>query len=50
LGDKDEAFAWLEKACQERSGSVRYLKVEPRLEPLRSDPCYGDLMRRVGLD
>lgn len=49
LRDLDQAFAWLEKACAERSGSVRYLKVEPRLDPLRDDPRFDDLMRRVGL-
>jgi TolB-like protein/DNA-binding winged helix-turn-helix (wHTH) protein/Tfp pilus assembly protein PilF len=49
LGDKDQAFAWLEKAYAERSGSVRYLKVERRLDPLRSDSRYRDLLRRLGL-
>ena len=49
LGDKDEAFRWLEKAVAERSGSVRYLKIEPRLDPLRSDPRFEALLRQVGL-
>lgn len=49
LGDKDEAFRWLEKAVAERSGSVRYLKIEPRLDPLRADPRFQALLRRVGL-
>ncbi len=49
LGDKDAAFRWLERAYQERSGSIRYLKMERRLDRLRSDPRYADLMRRVGL-
>ena len=49
LGDKDKAFEWLEHAYRDRSGSVRYLKIEPRLDPLRSDPRFADLMRRVGL-
>jgi TolB-like protein/Tfp pilus assembly protein PilF len=49
LGERDAAFAALEGAFTERSGSIRYLKIEPRLDSLRSDPRYADLMRRVGL-
>src|SRR5258705_6254286 len=50
LGDKDQAFAWLEKACQERSNYVAYLKVFPIVDPLRSDPRFDELLRRTGLD
>lgn len=49
MGEKDDAFLWLNKAVTERSGSVRYLKIEPRLDPLRSDPRFDGLLRRVGL-
>jgi TolB-like protein/Tfp pilus assembly protein PilF len=49
LGDKDEAFAWLEKAYAERRGRLASLQVEPMLEPLRTDPRFSDLARRVGL-
>jgi TolB-like protein/Flp pilus assembly protein TadD len=49
LGDKDRAFEWLEKAFQEKSNYVAYLKVFPIADPLRSDPRYADLLRRVGL-
>jgi TolB-like protein/DNA-binding winged helix-turn-helix (wHTH) protein/Flp pilus assembly protein TadD len=49
LGDKDQAFVWLEKAFQERSNFMAYLKVFPIVDPLRSDPRFGDLVRRVGL-
>src|SRR5688572_26910650 len=49
LGDKDKAFEWLEKAYQERSNYVAYLKVFPIADPLRSDARYADLLRRVGL-
>lgn len=49
LGDKDEAFAWLEKAYQERYDRMVWLNVDPLLEPLRSDPRFTDLVRRVGL-
>jgi len=49
LGQKDQAFDWLQKAYEERSDWLRYLKVDPRLDPLRSDPRFADLVRRVGL-
>jgi TolB-like protein/tetratricopeptide (TPR) repeat protein len=50
LNDKQNAIKWIEKACDERSGSVRYLKMEPRLSNLRDDPRYAILMRKVGLE
>lgn len=49
LGDKLAALDWLERAVSTRSGSVRYLRVEPRLDALRDDPRYHALMRKVGL-
>ncbi|HEU4712135.1 MAG TPA: tetratricopeptide repeat protein [Pyrinomonadaceae bacterium] len=49
LGQHDEAFVWLEKAFQERSNYLAYLKVFPLVDPLRSDPRYVDLVRRIGL-
>ncbi len=49
LGEKDQAFSWLEKAYQGRSSFLRWLKVDTRFEPLRSDPRFQDLLRRVGL-
>jgi tetratricopeptide (TPR) repeat protein len=48
LDQKDQAFDWLQKGYEERFG-MRYLKVDPRLDPLRSDPRFRDLVRRVGL-
>ncbi|MCG3163843.1 MAG: Serine/threonine-protein kinase PknD [Acidobacteria bacterium] len=48
LGDKEQAFIWLEKAYQDRSGGLIYLKVLPMLDSLRSDPRFRDMMRRVG--
>ncbi len=48
LGNKDQAFAWLERAYQERSFMMMYLKVTPNLDPLRSDPRFADMLRRVG--
>jgi tetratricopeptide (TPR) repeat protein len=48
LGDKEKAFLWLERCYAERQG-LQFLKVEPALDSLRSDPRFGDLVRRVGL-
>ncbi len=49
LGDKDQAFEWLEKTYQEHSAWLLYLQEEPRLESLHSDSRFHDLIRRVGL-
>ena len=49
LGDKEQAFAWLEKAYQERRDLMTVLNVDPLVDPLRSDPRFQDLVRRVGL-
>ena len=48
LGEKDTAFTWMEKAVEERSTWLVYSKWEPRLDPLRSDPRFQDLLRRIG--
>ncbi|MEP6601038.1 MAG: hypothetical protein ABJB49_04420, partial [Nitrospirota bacterium] len=48
LGQNDQAFAQLEKAYEERSVMMMYLKTAPNLDPLRSDPRFADLLRRVG--
>ena len=48
-GNTDEAFAWFDLACQERSNYMIYLAVEPSLDVIRDDPRYLDLLRRVGL-
>ena len=49
LGDKDHAIAWLEKGYEQRSDFTSLLKVLPELDPLRSDPRFEALVRRVGL-
>ena len=49
MGDKDEAFAWFEKAYAEHSNLLTSLKVNPAFDPLRTDPRFQDLMRRVRL-
>jgi serine/threonine-protein kinase len=50
LEDRDRGFEWLERAYAERSSWMSYLKVEPRLDPLRSDSRFATLLRRVGLE
>jgi serine/threonine-protein kinase len=49
LGEKDPAFEWLDKAYAERSDLLVYLKVDPRVDSLRSDVRFTDLVKRVGL-
>jgi TolB-like protein/Flp pilus assembly protein TadD len=49
LGDKKEAFKWLEDAFRAHDAGLVYLKVDPCLDPLRTDSRFDDLMRRVGL-
>jgi serine/threonine-protein kinase len=47
LGEKDKAFEDLDRAARERSTMLVYLKADPRLELLRSDPRFEELLRRV---
>jgi serine/threonine protein kinase/TolB-like protein/Tfp pilus assembly protein PilF len=47
LGNHDQAFAWLERAYVERSRPILNLKVNPRLDGLRSDPRFASLIQRV---
>lgn len=49
LGDKDQAFKWFEKAYRHKEAELVTLKVDPTLDSLRSDPRFGNLMRRIGL-
>jgi TolB-like protein/Tfp pilus assembly protein PilF len=49
LGEKDEAFAWLDKSLAAHDKGLTYLKIDPCLDPLRSDLRFDDLVRRVGL-
>jgi TolB-like protein/Flp pilus assembly protein TadD len=50
LGEKDKAFAQLEKLYDYRTWGLITLKVEPALDPLRDDPRFLDLLRRVGFN
>jgi hypothetical protein len=49
LGDKDQAFTWLEKSFDAHDKGLTYLKVDPCVDPLRSDPRFDALVHRVGL-
>jgi serine/threonine-protein kinase len=47
LGDKEQAFAWLEKAFAERSHWLVWLRLDPRWKTLRGDPRFADLVGRL---
>jgi TolB-like protein/Tfp pilus assembly protein PilF len=48
-GDKNQAFSWLEKAYAEKAGTMVYLTSNHSLDPIRSDPRYADLLKRMGM-
>lgn len=50
LGDYDEAFAWFERAYQDKCNILQWIKVEPFPDAMRNDPRFADLLHRVGLD
>lgn len=50
LGEIDTAFEWLERAYRERAPLFVWLDPDPAADPLRADPRYKDLMRRIGLN
>ena len=47
LGDKDHAIEWLERGFKEKSQGASYLKMDPTWDPLRSDPRFQDIIRRM---
>jgi tetratricopeptide (TPR) repeat protein len=49
LGQKDQALAWLEKGYAVRDSGIEFIGVDPYNDPLRSDPRFTDLLRRLGL-
>ena len=49
LGDRDQAFEWLERGFEQRDPKMTFLKVDPKWNNVRDDPRFMDLMRRVGL-
>jgi DNA-binding winged helix-turn-helix (wHTH) protein len=50
LGDYEQAFVWFERSYREKSNILQFLKVHPFFDPVRSDPRFQDLIRRVGLN
>jgi TolB-like protein/DNA-binding winged helix-turn-helix (wHTH) protein/Flp pilus assembly protein TadD len=50
LGDRDKAFEWLQTAYRNRDGWLAWLKVDPKLDTLRADPRFGELLVDVGLN
>jgi tetratricopeptide (TPR) repeat protein len=50
IGNKNRAFAWLEKGLEERSEDMVFLKVEPGWDPLRSDPRFEAILQRMGFE
>jgi pentatricopeptide repeat protein len=47
LGDKEEAFAWMERAAEERSNILQFLKVHPFFDSVRGDPRFAAFLRRA---
>jgi len=50
LGENDQAFVWLEKACDNRDENVCWLKVDPMFDSLRSDSRFSALLKKIGVD
>jgi serine/threonine-protein kinase len=50
LGEKDQALDWLEKCYEEQDGYSWFLKVDPIFDPLRTEPRFQALLKKVGLD
>jgi tetratricopeptide (TPR) repeat protein len=48
IGETDEPFAWLERSYRERDPPILTVKASPIWDPLRSDPRFQDLLRRIG--
>jgi TolB-like protein/class 3 adenylate cyclase/Flp pilus assembly protein TadD len=49
LGDQEQAFTWLERGYQERDGAMVFIKVDPTLDPLRSDSRFSALLKKMRL-
>src|SRR5262245_41350437 len=49
LGEQDQSFEWLARACEERAGRLFFLRVDPYWDNLRPNPRFADLLQSVGL-
>jgi TolB-like protein/class 3 adenylate cyclase len=47
LGERDEAFAWMEKGYQSRAGNLPWLEIDPKFDPIRSDPRFDQFVKRI---
>jgi hypothetical protein len=50
VGKKNEGFAWLEKACEEKDGALLGLKSDPDFESARGDPRFQAILKKMGLE
>jgi tetratricopeptide (TPR) repeat protein len=50
LGENDTAFMWLEKSYQHHEESLCSLKIDPKMSPLRNDPRFNSMLRKIGLE
>lgn len=50
LGDRDQAFHWIDNAFEERSGYLLYLNVDPKVDSLRSDPRFKQILKKIGFN
>ncbi len=48
IGEMEEAMTWLERGYEERDPALVFVKTDARFDPLRSDPRFQDLLRRIG--
>jgi tetratricopeptide (TPR) repeat protein len=49
LGETDLAFTWLERALEKRGEALLSSKTDPKLDPLRGDPRFAELLKKIGL-
>ncbi len=49
MGEKDKAFDWLERAYEEHDSGLVSIGVEPMFDPVRRDPRFRDILRRMKL-
>lgn len=50
LGDNDQAFHWIERGIEERSGYLLYFNVDPKVDHLRSDPRFKEVLKEIGFN
>ena len=50
LGEKNEAFKWLDKACDNHGGAIHAIPIRPDFKALHSDPRFREIVKRMGLD